>query len=176
MSKETTLAELAERRERFKDFRDSVDADLKRQRAERLAAEEAAIVGLVLQAAAEDATMGQIKRAYNTKDHRTISTIVRSHTAEIEALRSTQIAALKGQPEWFSIDGNFIHVMWEGGTADYTWSSQEDGQFLFTTDEPRWDETFTVENKAVTLLDGKTETDSNEARVVAKFIRKSRTQ
>jgi hypothetical protein len=173
MTLETKLAELADRRDRFKDFRDSVDEDLARQRVERLAAENAAIDQLIVESAAEGATLGQIKRAYGTKDHRTISEKVKAHAPEIAALRAGRIAGIKDQPTWFTLtnDGRVI-VQWEDSEAEFTYSTMEDGQFLFNTDESRWDPTFTTENKAVALLDGKTETDSNEARVLAKFIRK----
>ena len=174
MTLETKLAELAERRERFKEFRDSVDADLARQRVERLAAENAAIDQLVIECAAEHATLGQIKRAYGTKDHRTISDKVTSHAAEIAAIRTQAVQKMKNQPDWFRIDGDTVRVEREDGAATFTWTTLEDGQFLFSTDEPRWDDTFTTENKAVTLLDGKTETDNADARILGKFIRKSR--
>lgn len=47
----------------------------------------------------------------------------------------------------------------------------EDGLFLYTTANPLWNEDFTIKNEAVALLDGKTENDSEEARIVGKFLR-----
>lgn len=176
MTLESKLAELAERRARFVEFRDAVDADLARQRVERLSAETAGIQQLVVECAAEDATIGQIKRAYDTKDHRTISDIIRSHGPEIAAIKAGKVARLRNQPEWFTLDADgTIHVSWEESQADYTYSTLEDGQFLFSTESSRWDDSFTIENKAVNLLDGKTETESAEGRVLAKFIRKHNT-
>jgi hypothetical protein len=172
MSLESTLAELAERRERFKEFRDEVDADLARQREERLAAELAAIDNLIFQSAAEGATLGQIKRAYGTKDHRTIADKVRDHKPEIAAIQKTITQQLKGQPDWLIYNGNSIRVVDGEWTADFTWVIVDEGEFMFTTEEPLWDPTFTHKNTAVEVLDGKTESESRHARAAAEFIRR----
>jgi hypothetical protein len=172
MTDNHTLDELARRRAAFKDFAEAVEEDIKRIRIERLAAEKNAIRTLVLTAAAEGKTLGQIKRAYGTSDHRTISDMVKGAEAEVIAIKTAKTAEVTDKPEWFVIQGEEAEVSWEGDTATYTWQDLEDGSYLFMTETPLWDESYTHKNEAVSLLDGKTESDSAEARVLAKFIRK----
>ena len=175
MTAEETLAELQRRRADFVPFREAVEADLDRQREERLAAERHAIRSLVLKAFAEGASMGKIKRAYKTTDHRTISDMIKSGAAEVAAIQQAEVATVTTQPEWFEIDPSGSHAMvtFGGDTAQYTWTHMEDGALLFTTDEPLWDAEFTQKNKAVEYLDGKTEHDSADARILAKYIRQA---
>jgi hypothetical protein len=173
MSVEDTLAQLQQRRAQFVPFREAVDADLERQRVERLATEKNAIRTLVLKAFAEGASMGQIKRAYNTTDHRTISDIIKSGAAEVAAIQQAEVSGVETQPEWFTLDGDSVHVTFGGDSAVYEWTEMEDGKFLFTTDAPLWNDEFTQKNKAVEYLDGKTESDSADARILAKYIRQS---
>ena len=172
MALEATLAELEERRSAFRHFRSQVDEDLRRLRIERLAAEQQAIDHLVFKAAAEGASLGAIKRAYGTKDHRTISDLVRDHSAEIEALKKAAVDAVSNPPEWLSVfDPTGFNVTLGEHMASFAASTMEDGLFLYTTANPLWNEDFTIKNEAVALLDGKTENDSEEARIVAKFLR-----
>lgn len=171
---EDTLAELATRRAAFKEFVDSVDEDLARQREERLASEKAAIRSLILTAVAQDASLGQVKRAYGTKDHRTIADVVKGGMAEIDAIRKQGTAEVTDMPEWVhALTSHEAVVVVDGDSATYGWSAMGDGALLFSTEAPLWDETYTHKNEAVSLLDGKTENDSAEARVLAKFIRKT---
>lgn len=171
MSLENTLEELAERRLAFKAYRTTVEEDLRKLRAEKLAAEQASIEYIIVKAMAEGATLGQVKRHYGTKDHRTISRIVEVRAAEIEAVRNAAQAEKAKKKDWFTFDGDTVLVIVEGhSAARYTWT-EVDGEIMFTTEEPRWDETLTIENKAVTLLDGKTESSSEEARILAENIR-----
>lgn len=173
MSLESKLAELATRRERFKQFRDEVDEDLARQRAERLAAETAAIQQLILEAAAEGGTLGQIKRAYGTKDHRTIADVVKAHKPEIVAIQKDIVQKQQGRPEWLK-DLTHDSFLVQVGQDEvlYTWTTLDDGLLMFTTTSPLWDPTFTIRNEAVELLDGKTENESDAARLAAEFIRR----
>lgn len=170
---EATLAELEERRAKYRDFRDAVDEDLRRQRIQRLGEESAAIEDLIIKAASEGATLGQIKRAYGTKDHRTVADPVERRKAEIELLRAARIEAIKAPPKWFEfhVEGE-VKVTREGDVALFTWAELEDGELLFTTEDRLWNDDYTIKNEAVALLDGKTTSECDEARTLTKFIRK----
>lgn len=169
MTLESKLAELEQRRTAFKDFRESVEADLRRLREQRLATEQAAIIQLVLEAAAAGATTGQIKRAYGTKDHRTIADIIRNHAAEIEALQRRTVEAVEEIPDWLTMDDNSVTVREGEFEAEFTWTEVGD-ELMFITEEPLWDPSYTIKNEAVALLDGKTESESERARLIAKFL------
>lgn len=169
MTLEDKLAELEQRRTAFKDFRESVEADLRRLREQRLATEQAAIVGLILEAAAAGATTGQIKRAYGTKDHRTIADIIRNHTAEIEALQRRTVDAVEELPDWLTLHEHYVTVREGEFEANFTWTDVGD-EFMFVTEEPLCDPSYTIKNEAVALLDGKTESESERARLIAKFL------
>lgn len=170
MALEQTLEELAERRAAFAAHRIKVDEELRQLRVEKLAAEQAAIEGYVVKAMAEGATLGQVKRAYGTKDHRTIATIVTARAAEIEAVRKAR-ETKQAETDWFTLEGEQVVIEMPTGAARFEWT-EVDGELMFITDEPLWDPTMTVKNEAVALLDGKTESTSAEARSVAQAIRK----
>lgn len=171
MALQETLDELEIRRKAYKAFERQVDAELRELRAEKLNAEKAGIRHLVVKAAAEGATTGQIKRAYGTKDHRTVADVLTAGKAEIEAIRQAEAKKLE-TAEWFEFDGDTVVVnLGKDGEARYTWTEVE-GEIMFSTDEPLWDSTFTHKNEAVALLDGKLESESVEAGAVARAIRK----
>lgn len=173
MSLEQTLAALAERRAAYQIFQAQVDEDLRNERARRLGDERAAIDHLVFKASAEGATMGQIKRAYNTKDHRTISDKIKAHTAEIDAIRKAAIQRVKDMPEWLEIhDSESFTVTIGEFKTGYSVTSMQDGTLMFGTGDPLWNDDYTIKNEAVDLLDGKTEADGEEAAIVGKFLRK----
>ena len=171
MALENTLEELAERRLAFKSYREGVEEELRKLRIEKLAAEQASIEHIIVKAMAEGATLGQIKRAYGTKDHRTIANIVTARAAEIEALQNAKREE-KAATDWFQIGSLTGLILVKSGKhqAYYSWA-EVDGKIMFTTEEPLWNEDFTVRNEAVGLLDGKTEDDNEEAGVLAKAIR-----
>lgn len=171
MALQETLDELTLRRQAYKAFEQQVDAELRDLRAEKLGAEKAGIRHLVVKAAAEGATTGQIKRAYGTKDHRTVADILHAGTTEIHAIRQAE-AKKQEHADWFEFTGDDrVAITIGDSTASYTWT-EVDGEIMFSTDEPRWDSTFTNENEAVKLLDGKLESESVEAGAVARAIRK----
>lgn len=175
MTMEEKLTELARAREGFRAFRDQVDADLARQRQIRLEGEIGRITTLILESAAAGATTGQIKRAYGTKDHRTIATILQSHASEIQALKSQRVARVESQPEWLVIlpDGGLMVDLNERGVATFEViapaAAQEGSLLLFSTEEPLWDDTFSVKNEAVEMLDGKFENETDETALAARF-------
>ena len=169
MALEEILSELADRRAAFKVYREKVEEELRLKRIEMLGAEQASIEHIIVRAVANGATIGQIKKAYGTKDHRTIASIVTARSSEIEAVRK---AAVEKKPatDWFTLDGDRALVELPTGAATFTWS-EVDGLFMFTTDEPLWNDDFTIRNEAVALLDGKTEADTEQAAQLARAIR-----
>ena len=169
MALENTLEELAERRLAFKSYREGVEEELRKLRIEKLAAEQASIEHIIVRAMAEGATLGQIKRAYGTKDHRTIANIVAARAMEIKALANARREE-KAKTDWFKLSDDLVLVEREDGAARFTWAEVDD-KIMFTTEEPLWNEDFTVRNEAVALLDGKTEDDNEEAGILAKAIR-----
>lgn len=172
MTKQNVLEELSSRRERFTAFRTQVDEDLRRLRVERLATETSAIRQLVLSAYANGATVGEIKRAYKTKDHRTITDIINGGTAEIEQLRKELAAVEAGIPGMLWIEGaNAFSYEHEGHTAIFEWYSTEEGEIVFTTDTPLWDDNYENKNLAVEVLSGKTESESDLAGTIARAVR-----
>lgn len=170
MTLEDTLQDLAERRYAFRAYRTNVDEELRKLRAEKLGAEQASIEHIVVKAMAEGATLGQVKRAYGTKDHRTIANIVAARASEIEAVREAQVEQEEPKDDWFILGMGHVSVFLDDARATFTWS-EVDGLLMFSTDEPLWDSDYTIRNEAVALLDGKTEADSNEAREIASAIR-----
>lgn len=174
MALEQTLEELTERRLAFKVRREQIEEELRQLRTDKLAAEQASIEGIIVRAMAQGATLGQVKRAYGTKDHRTISNIVTARAPEIQAVRDSLTTKKVKSADWFTlgVTGDDRATVVIGiDAAVYTWS-EVDGKLMFVTDEPLWDETATIKNEAVALLDGKTEDDNDEARILAQEIRK----
>jgi hypothetical protein len=171
MALEQTLEELTERRLAFKVRREQIEEELRQLRTDKLAAEQASIEGIIVRAMAQGATLGQIKRAYGTKDHRTISSIVAARAPEIQAVRDSLTTKKVKSADWFTFDADEVIVTANGHKAVYEWTDV-DGKLMFITAEPRWNETATIENEAVALLDGKTEDDNDEARILAQEIRK----
>lgn len=80
------LDALTEERERFKALQASIDEDLARQRFERLAEGRGKVNRKVLEAAAAGNSIAKIKRAYGTKDYKTIKTILDNGQAELDAI------------------------------------------------------------------------------------------
>ena len=161
MALEDTLNELERRRAGFKDRQAKIDEELKARRAAMLADEVNAIEDLIAKAIAENATLGQIKRKYGTKDHRTITTIVARRQGEIQYWRDAIALGEVGKEEWFTIQngrgGNYV-VSIEDVMFDI--HILEDGTIMLSTETPQWNEDFTVENETVREYDGKTEEDN----------------
>lgn len=171
MTLENTLFELAERRHAYKNFRARVEEELRELRAQKLASELDSIELLIVAARAEGATLGQIKKAYGTKDHRTISDVIARREADVEAAK---LAANEEQPkarEWFKLEEDVVQATLHGQQAELTWSTV-DGNIMLLSDTPLWNEDFTIRNEAVAALDGKTEADSEEVQEIARAIRR----
>lgn len=164
---ETTLAELELSRLGYKERRARIEQELRERRLSMLAEETDKIENLVARAVAEGATLGQIKKAYKTKDHRTITTIVNDRAAEIKYWREFNAKPENGN--WFTImaDGQILigEVLFEASPVD-------DGKIMLITTHPQWNDDFTIENETVRDYDGKTEDESEHVREIAEAIRK----
>ena len=171
MALEEALQELSERRVAYRAYREQVEEELRQLRIEKLAAEQANIEHLVAKAAAAGGTTGQIKRAYGTKDHRTVADILARRASEIKALRNAEVEK-QNDTSWFTFTDDGISVRIGDSEALFTYVYVDD-QMMLTTETPMWNDDFTQRNEAVALLDGKTEDDSIEA---AKLIRAIREQ
>lgn len=163
---EETLKELEVRRLGYKDRREKIEEELRARRISLLAEEQAQIEDLIAKAYASGATLGQIKKAYGTKDHRTITTIVANRATEIKYWR--QALAESEAEAWFSIGPDGITI--SGVLFDYT--ILDDMKFMLFTGEPQWNDDFTIENETVRDFDGKTEDEDPRVAEIAEAVRK----
>lgn len=163
---EETLKELEVRRLGYKDRREKIEEELRARRISLLAEEQAQIEDLIAKAYASGATLGQIKKAYGTKDHRTITTIVANRAAEIKYWREALSDPTGGA--WFTImdDGQILirDVVFEATPLD-------DGKVMLITTEPKWNDDYTIENETVREFDGKTEEDDERISEIAEALR-----
>lgn len=172
MTLEDTLSELERRRLGFKDRAAKIKEEMRQRELALLADERAQIEDLIAKAMASGATLGQVKRAYGTKDHRTIRDIVAKREAEIQYWRDELAKPTNG--EWFTIAGIDVetgrHVVFiDSVTFDVV--PLDNGGIMLSTDTPQWNEDFTVENETVREFDGKTEEESERVREIADAIR-----
>lgn len=168
MTVEQTLQELERRRLGFKDRRDKIDEELAARRATMLAEEISQINDLIAKARAEGATLGAIKRAYGTKDHRTITSIVDSHQAEIKYWQDAIASGQHGT--WFSLVDDGTAVIIESVRFEIVLI--DDGKsIMLNTDVPRWNEDFTVENETVKEFDAQLETENERVAEIAEAYR-----
>lgn len=174
MSLEATLEDIARRRAGFKDRRAKIDEELAARRAALLADEVAQINDLIAKARAQGATLGDLKRAYGTKDHRTITTIVNAHEAEIRYWKDELLSGKHGS--WFTItpindpDEALDAVLIND--VVFQIMDLQGGGIMLATEVSRWNEDFTVENKTVGEFDGKTEDDDERIREIGDAWRK----
>lgn len=164
---ESTLEDISRRRAGFKDRRDAIDEELKARRAALLAEEQNQIEDLMAKARAQGATLGDLKRAYGTKDHRTVTTIVDARQAEVkywqEAFRSGE-----AQGQWFVITDDTVLI----DDVVFELITMEGGTIMLSTETPQWNDDFTVENKIVKEYDAKTEHEHDGVREIAEAYRK----
>lgn len=136
-------------------------------RRERMASYAKEIEQAVLTAAAAGATMGQIKEAYGTKDHRTVSAIIHAGNAEIAAIQEAD-KKREVLANWFVIDGDQVKITLPDGEATFKITSMEEEEILPQANEPRWNEDWTVENKIVAMFDGFTSDELPEIEAIRK--------
>lgn len=162
---EDTLSELTRRRQGFKDRAARIKEELRIREQALLAEERAQIEDLIAKAIASGATLGDVKRAYGTKDHRTITTIVANRQAEIKYWQDHLANPANG--DWFTVtsDGNVVigEILFEVKALD-------DGDIMLITTEPQWNDDYTIENETVREYDGKTQTDNPRIGEIAEAI------
>jgi hypothetical protein len=150
---EDILVELAEKREGYKTFVDSVDEDLKRERLRRIAVRQSEIRDLVIRAHLAGARTADIKRAYNTTDHRTITNILASAEEEI-ALRAQETEPVEAKALFQFIDDGV--TIWEAGDmATFNIETLEDGSVMLISRDDLYPNGYDHDqNKSVALWDG----------------------
>lgn len=168
MALEDTLSEIEVRRLGFKDRRDKIDEELKARRAAMLAEEQLQIENLVAKARAQGATLGDIKRAYGTKDHRTVTAIVNNRQAEIKYWQDT-IRAGAEEGAWFTLLDNDQVLI---GEVVFDTVEMEGEGLMLVTETPQWNDDWTIENTTVKEYDGKTESEHDGIGQIAEAIRK----
>lgn len=176
MSKENALAALSVARTELTEIRPVIEEEVRVHRATRLQAYQAEVARQILRAYAAGATMNEIKKAYGTKDHRTVSAIIQAGATEIAALRDAMAADETSHIEqpnesWFTItESGQIEITWEGDTAMFTLHELDDGSSMLTTEDPRWDTTVTPakENKAVAMFDGRDDDEVEQIKIIVK--------
>ena len=142
--KNEVLGRLAEARASYKDFLEAVESDLERERQKRIATRQGEILSLIAEAWVLGATKADLKRAYGTKDHATITGILESLESQIAVLREQ--SGEEGEPvnaDWFSIingSGN-VTVRIEGNEFEIV--ELDDTSIMLDQvggeREPRWD-------------------------------------
>lgn len=140
------LAQLAAARREYKTFVAAVDADLAKERARRLFNESSRIHDLVVAAFANGASLADIKRAYGTKDHNTIKSIIDSSQAEIEERKRRDAERQSGK---FHVENDTVTIFHDDGVSSiYNIIELEDEAFMLdggreenlaTEDFYRWD-------------------------------------
>lgn len=167
MNKQELLDKLTEARSRLSTVRDVVEAEIRKIRDERLSAYRRDLRYLILAAYAAGASMGEIKRAYGTKDHRTISDVINEGAAEIEAMRQSA-AEIKAREDWYELTDNGVLIRDGGEEVFFTIAEMEEDEILLQAETPRWNEDWTVENKVVGKYDGMTSDELPEVEVIRK--------
>lgn len=167
MALEQTLEELERRRLGFKDRRDKIDEELAARRQTLLAEEISQINDLIAKARVEGGTLGQIKRAYGTKDHRTITTIIENSKSAIEYWTDAFASGKYGS--WFEIVDEGTAVVIDSVRFEIIPLAGDN--IMLNTDEPRWNADFTVENHTVKEFDAETESDNERVAEIAQAYR-----
>lgn len=165
MTLEDTLGELTRRREGFKDRAAKIKEELRIREQALLAEERTQIEDLIAKAIASGATLGDVKRAYGTKDHRTITTIVANRQAEIAYWRDHFANPANG--DWFTITGDG-HVLI--GEVLFEVTPLDGGDIMLITTEPQWNDDYTIENETVREYDGKTQADNPRIGEIAEAL------
>lgn len=128
------LARLREERESYKPFVEAVERDLQVERAARLATKRLDIENSVVMAFISGASIADLKRAYDTKDYKTIRTILDRHAAQIALAKSNGGVADDGTlPEsWSEYDPETtdLHMLIDGEDVTFTVIVLEDDEYM----------------------------------------------
>lgn len=166
MDKQDALAKLTKARGRLALVRDVVEMELRKLRDERLSAYRRDINFLILVAYAAGASMGEIKRAYGTKDHRTVSAVIQAGSADIAQMRKAAESD-EEYTDWFTITGDTVEVRASGESVLFRITEMEEGEIMLSTDIPRWNDDYTVENPIVAEFDGVLSDESTRVATIA---------
>lgn len=178
MSKENALAALTVVRNELIAVRPVIEEEVRVHRATRLQAYQANVARQILLAYASGASVNEIKKAYGTKDHRTVAAIIQAGAGEIAALRAEiaadQTAHIEQPAEtWFKVMGeDGVEITWEGDTALFALHELDDGSHMLTTEHPRWDTDVTPakENMAVAMFDGRDDDEVDQIKLIVKVM------
>jgi len=127
------LARLREERENYKPFVEAVERDLQVERAARLSAKRLDIENSVVMAYIAGASIADLKRAYDTKDYRTIRTILDKHAAQIALAKANGVTDDGTLPEsWAEYDAEteVLSILVDGKDATFKVIDLEDAEYL----------------------------------------------
>jgi hypothetical protein len=105
-TKDEALVALTKSRAGYKDFVKQVDADLRVEKAKRLAAHQGTIYHQVAEAWVLGATIEDLKRAYGTKDYKTIKNIIDNCAelpVQVDAPEQGDMIETNAKPNWYEI-------------------------------------------------------------------------
>lgn len=127
------LASLREEREGYKAFVEAVDADLAAQRQARLAERQNSIGSKVAEAFAKGASIADLKRAYGTRDYRTIRVLLDSRQSEVQMWQEKQRIVIPEGTTRYDKETNILYVRAEdGGTVSFDVIPLDDEGYLLS--------------------------------------------
>lgn len=100
-----------------------------------------------------------ILRALGTKDYNTVKASLERTQGVAEVVGADPLAGVYEKRGFATVLVNYVNhgPMKYNGTAMLDYRQLDDGSFLFTAQDPLWNEDFTVRNDAVAVLDGKSD-------------------
>lgn len=111
MSKlDDALSALTESRKSWHPYVEKVDAALAEERHRQLEGKREEITTAVLFAAANGASIADIKRAYGTKDYRTIKSILEAHPERLAAMRAAVTAYVDLPEIEFNVETDTVAI------------------------------------------------------------------
>lgn len=125
------LDKLQEERETYPAFAEAVDRDLSIERERRLSERRADIETSAVRAFIEGASIADIKRAYGTKDHRTVRGILDRHAATIALAHAGENVDTIPE-EWMKYDAEAetLTLILDEGEAVFKVLALEDDEYM----------------------------------------------
>lgn len=140
-SKMEALSALAEARADYRTFVQAVEDDLARERAERLSKRRNEVRDLVIDAASKGANVAELKRAYGTKDYRTIKSILDNAGDELLVRREQNVQAEVKDRKWFEITNHGTIDVWDGeALANLVFERLDDGSIMLLSNDELYPE------------------------------------
>ncbi len=125
------LERLVEDRASYPAFAEAVDRDLAIERERRLAERRADIESSVVRAYIEGASLADIKRAYGTKDHQTVRSIIDAHAAFIALARQGEdVEAIPEKWMGYDAEQGTLSILLDGDEAVFTVITLEGDEYL----------------------------------------------